>query len=200
MPPLVKDHAALVPAPAPSSVNTNSSPGRFSSKVEMFGRPASGLTQKCQDSKAPALVKKWMVTRQCGRFKIRGFVWWVDIVELALELCAQNHPELYARLHYAGTFCVRKIRGGSTISSHGFAIASDWGIDGHIDPRGDGRVQVGLLKLYACFKEACRRLGVPPIYWGIEFPTEDGMHFEASEELIRFWLRKIRKGILPVAS
>lgn len=195
-----KDYATLIPAPAPSAVNTGASPGRFSSKTKMFGWPLPGLTQQCQDDRAPAKVKQWMTTRRCGRFTIRGFVWWVDIIELALHLCAQNHPDLYKRLYYGGTFCVRQIRGGSTISSHGFAIASDWGVDGHVDPRGDGKVQLGLLKLYACFKEACRRLGVPPVFWGIEFSTEDGMHFEASEELIRFWMRRIGKGEKPKAS
>jgi len=55
-----------------------------------------------------------------------------------------------------------------------------------LDARGNGKVQVGCLELNRFFVADGAATG-EHCFWGAGFPTEDGMHFEASDQLIRIW-------------
>jgi Putative peptidoglycan binding domain/D-alanyl-D-alanine carboxypeptidase len=77
--------------------------------------------------------------------------------------------------------CARFVRGStSALSNHSWGTAIDLTLDGHLDQRGDARVQVGLARIAPIFN----RHGW---FWGAGFRIEDAMHFEASDELIRKW-------------
>ena len=49
-----------------------------------------------------------------------------------------------------------------------------------LDARGDNKVQFGLTLIAPIFNRH-------NWYWGAGFPTEDGMHFEVSLQLLRQW-------------
>jgi hypothetical protein len=75
--------------------------------------------------------------------------------------------------------CARFVRGSTTaISNHAWGTAIDLTLDGVLDRRGDGRVQVGLTRIAPIFNRHSW-------FWGAGFRTEDAMHFEGSDELIR---------------
>ena len=74
--------------------------------------------------------------------------------------------------------CARLVRGSTSASSnHSWGTAIDLTLDGVLDQRGDGRVQVGLTRIAPIFNRHSW-------FWGAGFRTEDGMHFEASDELL----------------
>jgi D-alanyl-D-alanine dipeptidase len=56
--------------------------------------------------------------------------------------------------------CARFVRGSTTtISNHSWGTAIDLTLDGVLDRRGDGRVQVGLTRIAPIFKSAQLVLG-----------------------------------------
>jgi hypothetical protein len=93
----------------------------------------------------------------------------------------QQEPEVYNALGTAGMQCARFVRNSTTtISNHSWGTAIDLTLQGRLDVRGDNRVQLGLAKIAPIFN----RHGW---FWGAGFRTEDGMHFEVSDEKIRAW-------------
>jgi hypothetical protein len=91
-------------------------------------------------------------------------------------------PDLYALLGTAGMLCVRYVRGSTTnFSNHSWGTAIDITIGGVLTPRGSTTVQQGLVDL-------CPFMNAEQFFWGAGFsPTPDGMHYEASSELIAQW-------------
>ncbi|MDR3664755.1 MAG: M15 family metallopeptidase [Mycobacterium sp.] len=77
---------------------------------------------------------------------------------------------------------MRFVRGSTTnFSNHSWGTAIDITIGGVLTPRGSQTVQQGLVDL-APFMAAER------FFWGAGFSTTpDGMHYEASAELIADW-------------
>ena len=65
-------------------------------------------------------------------------------------------------------------------------------LNGLLDRRGDDRVQRGLIEIAPIFN----RHGW---FWGAGFGTEDAMHFEAGDDLIRKWSAEGRFGRPPAA-
>ncbi len=105
----------------------------------------------------------------------------VETLRAILADVKTEHPEIHALLGHVGMLCCRFVRGSrSAISNHSWGTAIDLTIDGILDRRGDNRAQRGLLAIHPVFN----RHG---FYWGAAFPTEDAMHFEASDQLIRSW-------------
>jgi hypothetical protein len=77
--------------------------------------------------------------------------------------------------------CVRYVRGTTTnFSNHSWGTAIDLTIGGVLTPRGSSTVSQGLLSL-------CPFMAAEQFYWGAGFSTPDGMHYEASAELIAQW-------------
>ena len=78
----------------------------------------------------------------------------------------------------AGMLCCRFVRGSTTsISNHSWGTAIDLTINGVLDKRGNGQVQYGLALIAPIFNQH-------GWYWGAGFATEDGMHFEISQDLL----------------
>ena len=97
-------------------------------------------------------------------------------------------PDLHDHVRQAGMLCCRRVRRkpGETpsknFSNHSWGTAIDLQFGPQLDEVGDGLTQLGLLQL-APFLDA------EGFYWGAGFggATEDAMHFEASDELVRPW-------------
>lgn len=148
-----------------------------------FGAPAGTIGTQCAPVTNAKLVRK-LVTRNVGPFRVTGHVKAVESLELIFRQVKAQDPVLYASLGTAGMLCARLVRGSQVAwSNHSFGCAIDITINGQLDRRGDDRVQQGLLDLYPFFY----RNGW---YWGAEYRTEDGMHFEVSNELFTKWLEE----------
>lgn len=127
-----------------------------------------------------------MVTKSVGPFRVTGFDLAVDLLASSLAVVKVKNPELYDALGTAGMLCCRHVRGvPGLLSNHALGMAIDFTIDGVLDPRGDGRVQRGLLDLYGVMKGF-------GWFWGAEFRIEDSMHMEVGGEAIRQWINQGR--------
>jgi hypothetical protein len=172
-----------VPVPEGINVKKDGTAVRSAKQATMFtllGNPRSDLTDKCQPITNQAL-KLLMLTASVGPFRVTGLRPAVESLREVMQVVAEQHPAIHAALGTAGMLCVRHVRDnpGAT-SNHAWGTAVDLTLDRVLDKRGDGRVQVGLIPLAAVFVEH-------GWYWGAAFGTEDAMHFEASDGLIREW-------------
>lgn len=155
---------------------------RQSTMLELLGKPGA-LSENCSEP-FPVFAKRLTWGAQVhSRFKVSGLKPAVEAVKRALDACRAGKPALYALLGTAGMLCVRKVRGGQNFSNHSWGCAIDISIGGQIDSRGDGSCQRGLLLLEPFFR-------AEGFFWGAWFPTEDAMHFEASDGLVREWQAK----------
>lgn len=172
-----------VPRPAPGSINTIYDAARVKTMAAALGMPGPGLTQDDQRDLASPKVKRLLKTADVGPFTITGLAPFVDLCGRVFERVEVAIPDLYKELGTAGCLCVRLVRGSdSQPSNHCWGTAIDIKIGGVLDARGDGLTQRGLLALYPFFKaEKC--------FWGAGFRTEDSMHFEASDQLVKEWFR-----------
>jgi len=186
-------YSKRVPAPDPDSINTRCHAARVSTMTAVLGAPKYPLSKDCNDAKASDKVKALMQTRSVGPFRVTGIRPFLEVLARTFALVKAKNPDLYAAVGTAGVLCVRYVRGStSTPSNHSWGTALDVTMlnpktgEHELDDRGDGKVQVGTLELYKYFKEQAFASG-EWCFWGAGFPTEDGMHFEASDELIRMW-------------
>lgn len=153
----------------------------------LIGLPRSTFSKDCQDATNSDFVKL-LTFEDVGSFRVRGLRPAVESLRQILSDVRNEDPSLFDRLGSAGMLCCRWVRGSASVmSNHSWGTAIDLTIDGLLDPRGDDKVQRGLLQLYPHFN----RHGW---FWGAAFGTEDCMHFEASEQLIRRWAAEGRFG------
>lgn len=142
--------------------------------------PRGTYTAQCQKAENPDFIAL-VVTRNVGPFSVTGLRPAVAALAAVFQDVQAAQPGVYAELGSDGMLCCRLVTGSATsISNHSWGTAIDLTIDGSLCPRGGGVVQRGLLDLWPIFN----RHG---FYWGIAFPTDDPMHFEASDQLIRKW-------------
>lgn len=141
-------------------------------------------------------MKELLETRNVGPFKVRGIKPFLDLLARVFAMVKAGNPALYAALGTEGVLCVRYVRGSTNISNHSWGTAIDIKIlnsdtgEYELDlPLGNGTVQVGCLELYKYFREEGMTTG-EWCFWGAGFGREDGMHFEASDELIRMWSKQ----------
>ncbi len=162
----------------PSGINSGVSAASQATMMSALGNP--GTPQDSCGTPSAAL-QKLMKTASVGPFRVTGLVPAVDALTRVFAAVKSAKPDLYAVLGTAGMLCVRHVRGSTTnFSNHSWGTAIDITIGGQLTPRGSTTVQQGLVDL-APFMEAER------FFWGAAFPTPDGMHFEASNELITDW-------------
>jgi len=122
-----------------------------------------------------------MVTDDVGPFRVTGLRPAVTTLKRIMGEVKQSHPAVHDALGSMGMLCCRNVRGSSSsISNHSWGTAVDMTLEGKLDRRGDARTQRGLLDIYEIFNRH-------KFFWGAAFPTEDSMHFEASEQLVREW-------------
>lgn len=172
-----------VPAPSAGMVNLGLTSPSESFMLSILPDPRDDYTGACQDPTNP-LFRAMTETRSVGPFRATGLKVALDSLQGVLKQVELELPDLYPRLGSAGMLCCRyrKIKGAvvKKRSNHSFGTAIDLTIDKQLDKQGDGTAFRGLLILAKYFNAA-------GWYWGATFPTEDAMHFEVSQELLKKW-------------
>ncbi len=147
---------------------------------EVFGAPRNDYTDSDQPITNPALRHR-IVVSHAGRLGVRGLNSAVASLQTVMSAVQQQQRLVYRVLESNGMLSVRYVRGSTThISNHSWGTAIDLIVAGTPDIRGDNQVLFGLLLIAPIFN-------AHGWYWGAGFPTEDGMHFEAGQALIRGW-------------
>jgi hypothetical protein len=177
----------LVPAPPDVGVNTGLNPCDTKELVAKFGYPRP--KHLLNDQKCLAVTNKFwkdqMETRVIAPFdyKVTGHHLFLDVLELAMADLRVADPDLYDLVNHAGCLCCRFVRGSnSSVSNHALGLAIDFTIGGQLDTLGDEKVMRGMLILYSILKKY-------KLWWGVEYKREDGMHFEASKQLVDEWIK-----------
>lgn len=175
--------------PIPPNINKGVSAARQKTMVEIFGQPCS-LSADCT-AVTNEKVKRLLVTRNVGPFAVTGIRPVVEALTRIFDRVKREQPDLFAVVGTAGVLCCRRVRRPAgqppspNFSNHSWGTAIDLTIRGKLDPRGNGTTQLGILML-APFFNAER------FFWGAGFSgaSEDAMHFEASDELVRDWQKQ----------
>ena len=161
--------------------------------LQTFGNPRGRYSAECQPPENRR-IRNLLVVRNVGPFRVQGIRPAVDALEAILDDVKAAETDIYGRLGHVGMLCCRFVRGStSAISNHSWGTAIDLTIDGILDTRGNNRAQRGLLQIYRHFNRH-------DFFWGVAFPTEDAMHFEASDQLIRRWHQQGLLGDAPAPS
>lgn len=169
-----------VPLPAPETLNHGLTPVRQALMLATFGRPREALDGECRTVTNPDLARR-IATESVGPFHATGLQPALASLRTIFAAVQAHRPDLAGSAGSAGMLCCRLVRGSrNAISNHAWGTAIDLTVNGVLDPRGDDRVQRGLLELAPYFNSA-------GWYWGAEFRIEDGMHFEVSAELLADW-------------
>lgn len=163
---------------------------RNSTMLGLIGNPRGTYDQTCRNPTNPQIAAL-MVTADFGPFRATGMKPAVDSLKDIMKDIKRDHRDVHDALSTAGMLCCRLVRGSSTaISNHSWGTAIDLKLEGKLDRRGDGRTQKGLLEIQPIFSKH-------GFFWGAAFSTEDSMHFEASDQLIRKWAADGKFGDLP---
>lgn len=174
-----------LPKPHPGIVNQGITSPSVRVMRSLIVEPRTDYTGECQNPTV-AEFKRMVRTESVGPFRATGIVPALDSLRMIFAQVKSELPELHAVLGSAGMLCCRFKRiSGQVVeepSNHSWGTAIDIKIDGQLDNQGDDQCFRGLL-LLAKFFNAARWV------WGVSFPVEDAMHFEASAELIRDWKR-----------
>jgi len=178
------DFTETLPKPDPNTVNIGLKSPAVSFITSLLGNPRNDYTGQCQPVTLARLKAK-MVTQSVGPFRATGHVAAIESLKEILDQVKQEVPDLHALLGTAGMLCARKVRRkdgslGKNPSNHSWGMAIDIKINGKLDDHGDNMTQRGLLIL-------ARYMNAAGWYWGVAFPTEDSMHFEASTTLLQKW-------------
>ncbi len=185
------NYLELIPKPDPASVNIGLNSLRVATTRALLGEPRESYSIECQSITNSAL-KARIKTESVGPFEATG----VDVAlahmrTILIEVKAEL-PDLYEILRTAGMECARKvkirqpdgsIRAGRNPSNHSWGLAIDIKLEKSLDKQGDNKCFRGLLML-------SRYFNAHGWYWGVSFPTEDAMHFEVSEQLLKRWRRE----------
>lgn len=176
----------LVPVPPDAAINTGMTPCPTHEIERRYVRPRQKLTAECQPATSAAWKARF-VTEDVGPFRVTGHRLAVKLLRESLAAVKAENPALYAALGTAGMLCIRCVKLPSgprpdLMSNHSLGLAIDFTINGKLDRQGDGKCFVGSLQLYSILK----RFGW---YWGAEFSTEDGMHWDVSGEKVMEWIR-----------
>lgn len=168
------------PVAIPANINAGVTNAKQTTMLSLLGNPRDSYGRDCQEI-TNATLKKLVETRDLGRFGVTGLKPAVASLALVLRDIEAEQPDVYGGLGSAGMLCVRNVRDSTTsISNHSWGTAIDLTLNGILDRRGDSKVQQGLTRIAPIFN----RHGW---FWGAGFRTEDGMHFECGDALVRSW-------------
>lgn len=162
-------YAKRIPLPHPDSVNGGLHSPLNRSVIAILGQPTGQKT------------KSLIVTMDVGPFRATGLKPFLELLKKIFAKVKAEKPQLYEDLKTAGCLNIRPQRGSnSIISNHSWGIAIDLYFGDAVTPRGSGQTEQGLLELYPYFHNE-------GLYWGVEYRVDDGMHVEASLELLLKW-------------
>jgi hypothetical protein len=164
--------------PIPAGINPGLNAARQLTMKSLLGSPRGTFGQDCRPVTNPVL-KSLVMTDDVGPFNVTGLKPAVESLKEVIVDIQSQEPEIFAGLGSSGMLCARFVRGSTVaISNHAWGTAIDLNLNGNLDQRGNNRVQVGLSRIAPIFNRH-------KWYWGAGFPTEDGMHFELSDQRIR---------------
>jgi hypothetical protein len=173
--------------PIPDSINSSVINARQATMLSLLGNPRGDYTDECQpltNRRLSALV----VFESVGPFRVLGLQPAVMALRSIIAQIATAAPAVHAGLGTAGMLCARLVRGSThSVSNHSWGTAIDLTLNGVLDRRGDRMVQRGLAEIAPVFNQH-------GWFWGAGFGTEDAMHFEVGDELIRLWHAEGRFG------
>ena len=166
--------------PIPDGINAKVAAARQQTMLSLLGNPRAQYGSECLNPTSERIAAL-IVVQTLDRLKVRGLRPAVESLAKVLADIHDEEPDVYGVLGHQGMLCARLVRGSATaISNHSWGTAIDLTLDGVLDRRGDGLVQEGLTRIAPIFN----RHGW---FWGAGFRTEDAMHFECSDGLIRQW-------------
>jgi Putative peptidoglycan binding domain/D-alanyl-D-alanine carboxypeptidase len=167
--------------PIPAGINVDVTSAHQATMLSLLGNPRGDYDAVCREVTNPTL-KAMIQIADVGPFRVQGLRPAVASLKTVLAEIAVAEAEVAGGLGTAGMLCARLVRGTTTnaISNHSWGTAIDLTLDGILDARGDNLVQEGLTRIAPIFN----RHGW---FWGAGFRTEDAMHFEAGDALIRKW-------------
>lgn len=178
MPCPLSKFSQLVPVPPHGSYNTGLSACRPGTLRKFLGDPRETFDQQCRPV-TNRVLKARMLTASVGPFRVTGLDVAVASLTRVMAAFRSADPAAYAAVGTAGMLCARFVRGSQkSVSNHAWGTAVDLTFDGEVDPRGDRKVQAGLLRVYRFFH-------AEGWYWGAGFSREDAMHFELADETVR---------------
>ena len=161
--------------PIPAGVNPGLSVAHQLTMKTLLGLPRETFGQDCRPITNPKL-KALVTTANVGPFVVTGLAPAVESLKEVMDEIRQAEPAIFAALGSSGMLCARFVRGSTvSISNHSWGTAIDLNLNGVLDARGDGVVQVGMSRIAPIFNQKGWA-------WGAGFPKEDGMHFELSAE------------------
>jgi hypothetical protein len=183
-----------IPAGINSGV-TIASASFFIQKIGNPGCPLSTTCFSCGCRTTNSLIARNTITLQVTpTIKLTGLAPFVNAIKAGLDAMkadGASNPQLmaaYNGLKTAGGLCCRPIKhsdgtAGGSWSNHSWGTAADFYFGADIDPRGDGKTQMGLA-LIAPY------LNKQKLYWaaGYRGSEEDAMHFESSQESMNAWI------------
>ena len=174
----------------PSNLNPGVSSAKQATMLALLGNPRSSFDTACREVTNPAL-KSLVDIDSVGPFRVQGLRPAVASLKAIVAEIKTTVPDVHAGLGTAGMLCARLVRGSDhAISNHSWGTAIDLTLDGILDTRGDDRVQEGLTRIAPIFN-------AHGWFWGAGFGTEDAMHFEAGDDLIRKWHAEGKLGGAP---
>jgi hypothetical protein len=184
-----------IPKPDASSYNVGLRGLSNPLMLDLFGEPR--LKRDYDDvGKAPdnPRLTRNLLSQSVGPFRAHGLKPAVLSLTRIMADVARLQPKVYPLLHSRGMLVCRFVRPAKgkpvpppekrSISNHSWGCAIDIAIGAGknaLDARGDNKVQHGLNLIAPIFNEH-------GWYWGAAFRTEDAMHFELGEDLLRSFL------------
>jgi hypothetical protein len=167
--------------PVPSGVNQGLNGTRNAFMLSLLGNPRPNYAADCKPITNAKLKARIVSGVNVGPFKVSGFDLAVESLKKVMTDIKAEQPNVHAALGTAGMLCCRLVRGSaSSVSNHSWGTAVDLKIGGVLDARGNNKVQFGLTLIAPIFNRH-------KWFWGATFPTEDGMHFEISQQLLQRW-------------
>jgi hypothetical protein len=146
--------------------------------IQLLGIPGDVVSTNC--TTPSERIKKLVIQEDVGPFTVFLLKPAADAVKLVMDDVRNQNPDLYASLATAGGLCVRYLRpvagtASNRFSMHSWGTAIDIGINGVFHNEKD-KVMYGLLSLVPFFEKH-----------GFIWDSEDGIHFEASEQTLQQW-------------
>jgi len=175
----------------PTGINVGVTNAKQATMLGLLGNPRNNYDSLCREVTNPTL-KGLIELASVGPFRVQGLRPAVASLKEILSEIRATQADVHATLGSAGMLCARLVRGTTTnaISNHSWGSAIDLTLDGVLDTRGDNLVQEGLTRIAPVFN----RHGW---FWGAGFGTEDAMHFEAGDGLIKKWHANGEFGATP---
>jgi len=176
----------------PAGINLGVINAKQATMLGLLGNPRGDYDDVCREVTNTTL-KANIEIANVGPFRVQGLRPAVASLRDILAEVAIKQPDVHAGLGSVGMLCARLVRNTTTgaISNHSWGTAIDVTLDGILDTRGDNLVQEGLTRIAPIFNQH-------GWFWGAGFGTEDAMHFEAGDSLIRKWHSEGKLGGTPV--